>query len=70
MLTSWYGDAFCITAPLCGESVVDFPHERSWYGALIFLFNKTEQAIEQLVELPLILDSKSLMCRHCDDVSV
>ena len=36
MMTSWYGNIFCITGHLCGESPVNSPHKGQWRGALMF----------------------------------
>ena len=36
MMTSSYGNIFCVTGHLCGEFTVNSPHKGQWHGALMF----------------------------------
>ena len=40
MMTSWNGNIFCITGPLCGnhQSLVNSPHKGQWRRALMVFF--------------------------------
>ena len=36
MMTSWNGNIFRVTVPLCGNSPVNSPHKGQWHRALMF----------------------------------
>ena len=67
MMTSWYGNAFCITGPLWWKSTINFSQKRSakWdFDGLVC--SQSEQALKQTVDLLLILDAIMFTCRHCN----
>ena len=70
MKMSWHGKDLHITGPLWGESAVHWwvllkiraRNVMLWY----FQCCKTEQAVQQSVELAVILNAMMVMWHHCD----
>ena len=68
MVTWWYGNTFCITGPFWKESTGEcrFPSLRTSDVELWCLFCCYHcQAVEQTMELSVILDVITLMWHHC-----